>query len=375
MGRRSILFSGLFILSLVVVYLQPVFSYRATPAPVQGTHLQTPPLTSLNVEPLPTQGLAQWVGQPMKAFEGLYGQAMEVTDSGFGFQNHRYAVKSGSLMEVTTMENRVTSIKVLGDGEFDISPFHYNQNLDELMQQTTISPIVSFDYHGETYRLELMEDDMNYRPLVAFDNDTYAILFFNHHKKENALYSLMYLDQETLLKLAPYILISGNPIFFEEKETANWASINIQKSEKSRAALAVLRQMDDLPPYESQMKLQQETEERLSDFLQNSEDYLSTERLQSFRRIQQKAMNQNWVLNNKEIQTLIGEETTNLTFAHFEMPVYDPILTVLSWSSNPYLVSHLFNEDSEALGIAFSKENMLVLFQALENMTESSEAP
>ena len=311
----------------------------------------------------------------MKAFESLYGSGMEVTDSGFGFQNHRYAAKEGSLMEVTTIEGRITSIKVLGDGEFDISPFKFNQDLNELMQQTTISPIVSFEYQGETYSLELMEDDMNYRPLIAFDNESYGILFFDHQKKKNGLHSLMYLDKETLLKLAPYILIEGNPLFFEENPSANWTSIDIQKNEKSRAALKVLRKNYQYPPYESQIKLQQETENLLVDFLVNSEDYLSTERLQSFRRIQQKAMNQSWTLNNKEILSLIGKEEVGKAFAHFEMPVYDPILTILSWFSNPYLLSHLFYEESEAIGIAFSKENMLVLFQEVENMTESSEQP
>lgn len=342
---------------------------------MQGTHLQTPPLTSLNAEPLPTQGLAQWIGLPMKAFESLYGKGMEVTDSGFGFQNHRYAAKEGSLMEVTTTDDQVTSIKVLGDGDFDISPFKHDMDLNDLMQDTTISPIVSFEYGGETYSLELMEDDMNYRPLVAFDNESYGILFFDHQKNKNGLHSLMYLDKETLLKLAPYILIEGQPLFFEENKKANWTSINIQKSEKSRIILQDLRKKQDFPAYESEIKLQQETENLLADFLVSSEDYLSTERLQSFRRVQKKEMNQTWVLNNKEILTLIGKEEEKKTFAHFEMPVYDPILTILSWYSNPYLVSHLFYEDSEGLGIAFSKENMLVLFQEVKNMTESSEQP
>ena len=57
------------------------------------------------------------------------------------------------------------------------------------------------------------------------------------------------------------------------------------------------------------------------------------------------------------------------------MPVYDPIFTLLSWYSNPYLVSRLFYDESEAIGIAFSKENMLVLFQEINQPTESSEQP
>lgn len=373
--RRGILFTGLLIFFLVVVYMQPILDYNATPKEAQERHLQNPPSTSLNVETIPTEGLAQWIGQTMKAFENLYGTATSVTDSGFGFQNHQYRVNENALMEVTTIEGRVTSVKVIGDSDFDILPFKRQMSLNELAKQTMISPIISVEYAGETYSLELMEDDINYRPLVAFDNGSYAILFFDHQKKQSGLHSLMYLDTETLLKLAPYVLTEGQPLFFEATPSANWTSINIQKSESSRHVMQQLRRSHDFPPYESQILLQQETEDLLEDFLVNPEDYLSTERLRSFQRIQQNEISQKWVLNNKELQTLVGESDTGKTFAHFEMPVYDPILTILSWYSNPYLVSHLFYEESESIGIAFSKENMLVLFQEVKNMTESSEQP
>ena len=49
------------------------------------------------------------------------------------------------------------------------------------------------------------------------------------------------------------------------------------------------------------------------------------------------------------------------------------IFTILSWYSNPYLVPHLFSEKSEAVGIAFSKENMLVLFQEVNKTVESGD--
>lgn len=373
--RRSLLFIGLFLLCLGAAYMQPVWAYKATPNEVQDLQLQNPPSTSLNVETIPTEGLAQWIGQTIKAFEGIHGEATRVTDSGFGFQNHQYRMDDFALMEVTTVDQRVTSIKVIGDGAFDISPFERQMSLDELTKHTIISPIISLEHAGEKYSLELMEDDINYRPLVAFDNGSYAILFFDHQKKQSGLHSLMYLDTETLLKLAPYVLTEGQPLFFEANPSANWTSINIQKSDISRYVMQQLRQSHDFSPYETQVLLQQETEDLLTDFLVNPEDYLSTERLRSFQRIQQQEMNQNWVLNNQELQTLVGEISKVKTFAHFEMPVYDPILTILSWYSNPYLVSRLFYEESESIGIAFSKENMLVLLQEVKKMTESSEQP
>ena len=373
--RRGLLFFGLFLISLVIVYMEPIWSYQISPNDGQELPLQSPPPTSLNLESIPTQGIAQWIGQPMKAFTTLYGEAQSVTDSGFGFFRHQFRMDADAFLEVTTIDQRITSIKLLGETPMDIGPFEYQMSLEELTTFTVISPIVSVEYGGETYSLELMEDDINYRPLVAFDNGSYAILFFDHQDKRSGLYSLMYLDTETLLKLAPYVLTEGQPQFFVAEKAADWITIDEQKSETSRYLMQQLRRSYDFPAYSTSLALQRETQALLTDFLVNQEDYLSTERLRSFQRIQRQELNQNWVLTNQEVRTLVEELDEEKTFAHFEMPVYDPIFTLLSWYSNPYLVSRLFYDESEAIGVAFSKENMLVLFQEINQPTESSEQP
>ncbi|MGC3051193.1 CAP-associated domain-containing protein [Enterococcus faecalis] len=43
----------------------------------------------------------------------------------------------------------------------------------------SIYSIFAFNFHHEAYDVELMEEDMNYRPLDAFDNGSFAVLFFN----------------------------------------------------------------------------------------------------------------------------------------------------------------------------------------------------
>lgn len=373
--RRVLLFISLLVGCLIVVYMEPIWSYTANPNGLQEPQVQTPPPTSLNLEKIPTEGMAQWIDQPMTAFETIYGKAQTVTDSGFGFSSHQYRMNADAFMEVTTSDQRITSIKVLGETTIDLAPFEYQMTLEELTAFTNLSPIVTVEYAGQTFSLELMEDDMNYRPLIAFDNGSYAILFFDHHEKRSGIYSLMYLDAPTLLKLAPYVLIEGQPLFFTADDTADWTTIDLQKSDISRYLMQQLRRSYRFPLYVSQTALQEEAKVVLSHFLDETEDYLSTERLRSFQRIQRKEWNQNWVLTNQEIKNLVEEIGDDKTFAHFEMPVYDPIFTILSWYSNPYLVSHLFYEESEAIGIAFSRENMLVLFQEINHTTESSEQP
>lgn len=374
MKRQILLFISIFIGCLLVVYLYPTLTYqRLSETTINRPRSQQPPSTSLNTEVVPASGLALYIGQDIDAFEREYGIAEQVTDSGFGFKNHIYQYKATSFFEVTTMSGQITSVKFIGHDQVESSPFQIEMTISDVLKDYVISPNVQFEYNHEKYSFELMEDDMNYRPLIAFDNGTFAILFFDQQKNNTTLYAMMYLDAQTLLKLAPFNLTEGSPLFFSVNEEANWVSINVQKSEKSHRLMQILRKEFDFPVYENQPSLQYATEEQLTKFLESPEEIISTERLKSYLRIQENEEQQRWVLNNQELAVLLKDYDPKIFYGHFEMPVYDPIFTILSWYSNPYLVSHLFYEKSEAIGIAFSKENMLVLFQEVNKTMESGD--
>ena len=68
--------------------------------------------------------------------------------------------------------------------------------MQDLTKITTIYTNFTFEYHDTEVGIELMEEDMNYRPLIAFDNDTFAILFFD--QTTNGLFSVVYLDKDSL---------------------------------------------------------------------------------------------------------------------------------------------------------------------------------
>lgn len=59
---------------------------------------------------------------------------------------------------------------------------------------------------------------------------------------------------------------------------------------------------------------------------------------------------------------------------HFEMPVYDPSFSVLSWYSTPRLNERLLASNEASLAVAFSKENVLILWKELEYQAEESES-
>ena len=99
--------------------------------------------------------------------------------------------------------------------------------MTDLTELTMIYPNFTLSQNDRSVSFELMEQDMNYRPLVAFDNGTFAVLFFD--QKTSELAAVTYLDQTTLLKLSPYQLTEGELPLFQESQTVNQETAALEK--------------------------------------------------------------------------------------------------------------------------------------------------
>jgi hypothetical protein len=333
-----------------------------------------PPATSWNYEPIATDGFAKWIGQKLTDFETVYGDPEEVYSSGFSFVIHQYFIDDQTYLEVNTEGNRITSIKFLGKENTDIAPFQFGMTMNELAKITMIYPNFTLNHDGKIIAFELMEDDMNYRPLIAFDNGTFAMLFFSQKKGESSLYSVMYLDKETLLQLEPYQLTDGVSSRFTTEEDADWEIINQNKQEQSKNLFQFLRNYDRLPEFILDTKNQMLGEQILGSFFSKTENFLTTERTQQLKRIQSGTEDGRFTLSRSEMEDVLKEFSATTASVYLELPVYDPTFTILTWYSTPYLHTRFMHQDPESLGIAFSKENVVVLLQKLENKTEDSDA-
>ncbi|MGD1370448.1 CAP-associated domain-containing protein, partial [Enterococcus faecium] len=102
-----------------------------------------------------------------------FGQSYDRLTSGVGFETRYYENKASHLtFEVNVQDSMVTTVKVLQTGPADITPFYLGMTMQDLTKLTTIYTNFTFEYHDTEVGIELMEEDMNYRPLIAFDNDT-----------------------------------------------------------------------------------------------------------------------------------------------------------------------------------------------------------
>jgi len=370
MKKRSLLFTGLFLIFLVVLYMQPIW-FPQEPAEDETTKQlpRTPPATNLNYETIETEGFAHWIGKDLDEFEEDFGQPEESMASGFSFTINRYLIDN-EILEVNTEDKVIKSIKYLGAEDDAIKPFQFGMTMDELSKIAMIYPNFTIDYQDETIDLELEEDDMNYRPLIAFDNGTFAILFFEQTQGESQLYAVDYLDSETLLKLAPYTVADDQGPRYEQEEDSDWEEIHQFKRQQTSDLLQLLRKRNEQPAFSLDSKLQMTSEKTLGSFINDKEDILTTERLQELQRFEEEEPG-TFTLNDSEMTDLLDDPSIS---GHFEMPVYDPSFSVLSWYSTPRLNERLLAWNETSLAVAFSKENVLILWKELEYQTEESES-
>ncbi|WP_165006123.1 MULTISPECIES: CAP-associated domain-containing protein [unclassified Enterococcus] len=370
--KRLGLFSMILAAVILAFYMQPVlFPPKLEPKKNQDQQVENQ-MTTWKYQELKSTGFSTYVGQPIEQLEKDFGKSYDRLASGFGFEIRYYrdAVKQLSF-EANVQNGQVEAVKVLKPDIGAIAPFFSGMTMQDLSAITTIYTNFTFDYEDTEVGIELMEEDMNYRPLIAFDNGTFAILFFD--QTTGKLFSIAYLSKDSLLKLLPYQVFGEGLPHYSLDDSADWETINRAKERKSANLLNMLREEDQLPIYKQSLMFSVQTRLLLHDFLTKPENILSEERLKEWRTASDTGKTTvKFSLAMNELDQLINKQDIQQATGIFTHPVIDPTFSLLLLYSDPYNHDRFTGEDSSSLGIAFSKENMLVLLQ--EEKKESSDS-
>lgn len=369
--KRWLIFVILLLASLTAVYLQPIFFPRQvqTIRPHDSQIIGEGGNTSLQVEPIPAEGFAKLIGKSQKEFERTYGSPIVSYDSGYGFSINRYQTElANSFLEVSIRKGKVAAIKTTGINGADIAPFQLQMSMGDLAQITMLYPNFTIKTGEAEVTIELMEEDLNYRPLVAFDNGTYGILFFNNNSE---LIAVAYLTKEMLLELAPYNLTDGSATAMTPAAD-DWENVNQQKETQGFRLLNILRRNEALTPYETTYTLQGQSRDFLTRFLKKPENYLNGSRLDSFTRVTQGLGNEVFIVGGKEFEELAAALEVTGVYGFFETPCYDLTFQILSWYSDPYMHERFIKDGTQAVAIGISQQNMVILFED-RAATEDSE--
>lgn len=375
MKYRKSVFLSLLVLALVSVYAQPIiypiFTSKSLIAPTKSKQLLTKS-TNTSYQPIAAEGFARLIGEDLEKFETIYGKPVEKLTTGFSYDIQiYYANEQHGYMEVSTEAEKIVGIKLIGQQKKSDQLFTFDMDMGQLTKLTTIYPNFTLSYENQAIDIELNEEDMNYRPLVAFDNETFAILFFD--QVTSKVHSVMYLSKELLLKLAPYSMEGEVVPRFVKEKAVEWPVADNQKELFTRNIFNMLRKKDHLPIYQHNLNLQLATKQLLTQFLTNPSDSLTTQRVQLLQKIMANQTREKFAMSSDESKTLLNKFSLSQSDLYVELPIYDPSFTILTWYSSSFLHTRFMEKKEEALAIAFTKENMVVLLQAMQTTHKESD--
>ncbi|MDH6364224.1 hypothetical protein M2139_001209 [Enterococcus sp. PF1-24] len=379
--KRALWFLTIFTVVMSLFYLEPIYfplteaTQSANPQPTDTLpNDSSNAITPLNYDKLTAAGFSVYINKPVSDLEKVFGKPINTQETGLGYTIGNYEDGIRDLfIEVNIKADLVQSIKVAGKSTDKIAPFDFGMSLSELTDITTLFFHFDFDYKEESFDIELTEEDQNYRPLIAFDNETFAILFFG--QDHNELYAVDYLNKETLLRLMPYQINSENTLayklsdFSEEK----WQEIANQNALRSKMLIAYLREQEGYDSYVSNLELQLAASQLIEALNENQIPLVTESSKKTWQSIIPEKENGPASLLTTDAFLLDNEELEKERVIIAAKPIIDPSFTIFWWYSDPYLHSRFISNENQRLEIAFAKESMIVLLEKEMQETDESE--
>ena len=378
--KRILEFTLCFLVVFGVVYMKPVISSHNQPQlkpdlvveEVKVSH-KSVPYYELN-----TTGMANFIGQTEKEFLKEFPKPKKRMTSYFGTEWLVYGDSIHDYYQVELKNHVVSSIFVIGD-ELDSTPFLMGMNLTDLAEITTIFSNFNFEYGDDKYEVELTEDDMNYRPLVAFNNGTFAILHMNQANGE--LMAVRYLDKNSLLSIMPYQMNQENHVqeSLADIET-DWPEVNQNNRQQLLTILNLLRHREGRDNYQIDPTLQVKSTKALEVMAKEPEKIIvEADRFEGFQEVEEKdILNHPFVLNDSEVTKLKDSLSLKEDDIHgiFYTPVLDVPFMMTNWYGSRYFHDELMYDDDKMIGVTFDKERAMTWLEPLKEekkTTESSE--
>lgn len=150
----------------------------------------------------PSDGISVYIGQSVDKLQQTYGIPDRIEPSFYGYDWWIYHPQDDKYMQVGVKDGRIVTIALAGK-EIKAEPFRIGEKLQSIYQKVDMEPEVEIRYEGGIYRFEILEEDLNYRPLVPL-GDIYAQLYLD--KFTGKLLFIRFMDKRTLLEMKPYDL-------------------------------------------------------------------------------------------------------------------------------------------------------------------------
>lgn len=157
--------------------------------------------TDLEPEQLPVLGLGGYIGKNVESFTKKFGNPKRIDPTIYGNEQWIFGESETDYIQLGVENGVITDLFALGS-DLNVAPFKIGMSITEVFQNASFYPTYSVESQDKQVILELTESDLNYRPLIAFDNQTFAVLMMDRSK--NHITAVRYLDAPSLLRLGVY---------------------------------------------------------------------------------------------------------------------------------------------------------------------------
>ncbi|MGX7058344.1 CAP-associated domain-containing protein [Vagococcus humatus] len=376
-----------FALLLVVAYAQPVVSpsffspkinQEQNPADSKPKNKRP---KKIDYEKIPTVGLASFIHQDPQELTKEYGEPLEIQTTSLGYDWWILGEDEKDYMQVAVRNHKVQSIFVLGK-EVDTSPFRLGMSVSQVLEIGSVSPDFKIDNENTAVSFELSEKDMNHRPLLAFDNGSFAMLHFS--QKTNRLIGIRYLDKETLLRLMPYQLNEEDLEAKKATDKIDWETVDNNNERQFLSIFNILKEKDQSAYYSLNKQLDEKAEQVLTSFLANPEQVLKNKNhLINWEHAKTRLdYSAPFYLTNEEFKRLLalGNLSSDSVHGIIYTPAYDVPMMIMNWYSEGVYRQQFSHKKERDMGIYFYEDVGLFLFGNHEgkvptvNETEGSDS-
>ncbi|SIO09300.1 Uncharacterized conserved protein YkwD, contains CAP (CSP/antigen 5/PR1) domain [Carnobacterium alterfunditum] len=240
-----------FIMLLIVYWLPEVISKNPTDIITpkeESESIQSESFdyqtTDLEPEQLPVLGLGGYIGKNVESFTENFGDPKRIDPTIYGDEQWIFGEHETDYIQLGVKNGVITDLFALGS-DLNVAPFEIGMSITEVFQIASFYPTYSVESQDKQVTLELTESDLNYRPLIAFDNQTFAVLMMD--RSTNQITAVRYLDASSLLRLGVYddgsVVNDDDSIDIDE---ANQKAISEANKKQVYEILNILRQRYEL---------------------------------------------------------------------------------------------------------------------------------
>lgn len=340
--------------------------------------------TDLKPEQLPISGLGSYIGQKVEIFIQEFGEPSRKDPTSYDEEQWIFGEDETDYIQVGVKNGVITNLFALGS-DLNVAPFKIGMSITEVFQIASFYPTYTVESQDEQVTLELTERDLNYRPLIAFNNQTFAVLMMD--RSTNNITAVRYLDAASLLQLGVYdngsVVSKDSAIKIDEAKQQAISEANknqvyeIVNILRQRYELPTLSQSDALSEvaqnifvdYEAQLSRQTEESNSAESTSSSESETRDSASIETFILEDEHAPNQDKI--DQEIQSLTSDQI-ELTLQETDLKLnevrvlYSNQKTDITWLVTNWFTleterNFLMDEKMVEIGIAYRDEDILLI--------------